>query len=199
MADARNIAQPPDNELVDKAKAGDKQAFVTLFDRYKDRVVRYLRAYLGDYEEARDVTLQAFMRAHKSLETCDVRSFSSWIYAIATNCAKKSLGKTIGRQEISLEKPVSEDGALVLADMIASEQQRPDQKLVIEDLQEFIHSLIAKLDEKYRQVLILSDIEGLSYDEIAHVLGCNPMTVGTRLRRARLLFYDIARKYRSEL
>ncbi|MCM8790962.1 MAG: sigma-70 family RNA polymerase sigma factor [Candidatus Omnitrophica bacterium] len=94
-----------DSELVEKVKAGDKEAYVVLFNRYKDRIYGYLSRYLGDAELAQDVTLETFLSVYNNLPGYDEMSvFSSWIYRIATNYAKKALRRKISRKEVALEE-----------------------------------------------------------------------------------------------
>ena len=194
------LPQDPDYELVDRAKKRDKQAFVALFDKYKDKIFAYLYGYLKDYEKARDVTLYTFMAAYEELGVYRARGkFSSWLYAIATNSAKKELRKTIHLKEVSLEEPLNCEKAVTLGDLIEDNKNRPDYLAVVADLKEFIYSLLSKLNKKYREVLLLCDMQEMSYDEAAKVLKCSPITIGTRVRRGRRKFYKLLKKYKNEL
>lgn len=191
---------PSDQELVEKVLHKDKQAFVTLFDRYKDKILGYLYGYVGDYEKARDLTLKTMTSVYENLHAYKgVGKLSSWIYAIATNFAKKELRKRKAHKEVSLEAPIDKEGTITLSDMLADERSRPDYNASVADLKDFVYQLLSKLDEKYKEVLLLCDIKGLTYEEAAKILKCNPVTVGTRVRRARKKFYEILQKYRSEI
>jgi len=190
---------PSDKELAKKVLQNDKQAFVVLFDRYKNKILGYLYGYLGDYHKAYDVTLKTFMAVYDNLHTYKgLSKLSSWIYGIATNLAKKELRKERGYKEVSLERPIDRESATTLGDLIADDKYRPDYNVKVQDLQEFIYKLLSQLDERYREVLLLCDIKGLTYIEAAKVLKCNPVTVGTRARRGRKRFYKLLEKYRSE-
>ena len=191
---------PSDKELVQKVLQKDKQAFVVLFDRYKDKVLGYLCGYLGDYHKAYDVTLKTFMTVYDNLHTYKgLSKLSTWIYGIATNLAKKELRKEKGHKEVSLESPINKESVITLGDLIADDKYRPDYRVRVQDLEEFIYKLLSELDEKYKEVLLLCDVKGLSYIEAARILKCNPVTVGTRARRGRKRFYKLLKKYRSEL
>ena len=124
--------------------------------------------------------------------------FSSWLYKIATNCAKKELQRRTQRGEISLERSIDEHGEISLKDMIADERHRPDYSARAKELREFIYRTISKLSKKYKDVLMLCDVEGLSYEEVAKILKCNPVTVGTRVRRARIMLYKVLKRYGYE-
>ncbi|MFC1576185.1 RNA polymerase sigma factor [Candidatus Omnitrophota bacterium] len=195
----REYMHPPDSELVAKAKNKDKQAFVELFKRYKDKIYGYLSRYLGDYETAKDLTVDTFLSVYENLATYkEEGKFSSWIYRIATNCAKKEFRKKTRYAEISLERPVDTEGTIKLGDLMADEKARPDHKAEIGDLKEFVYKMVSQLDEKYKDAILLCDVEGLTYDEAAKVLKSNPETVHTRVVRARKLLYKVLRKYKSE-
>jgi len=190
----------PDQDLITRAKNKDKEAFVALFDKYKDKIFGYLQGYLKDYEKARDVTLQTFMIAYETIDAFKgTGKFSSWLYAIATNTAKKEFRKKAQLKEVSLETPIDAEGAATLGDLLEDEKNRPDYAVKIADLRDFIFSMLSRLDEKYREVLLLCDLQDMSYEEASAALGCNPITVGTRLRRARRMLYVLLKRYKTEL
>jgi len=184
-----------DEELVAKAKRKDKQAFTQLIDKYKDKILGYLYRYVGDYQKAEDLVVETFLNAYNRLHTyTEMGKFSSWLYRIATNCAKKELKRRARRKEVSLDKPVGQEGEVSLKDLIASDKARPDYDVRERELKEFVYKVLEKLDKKYKDALLLCDVEGLSYEEAGEILKCNPITVGTRVRRARMMFYEMLRK-----
>jgi len=192
----RGAMHPSDAELVEKARRKDKQAFTELFDRYKDKILGYLYRYIGDYQLAEDLTVETFLSAYTNLDAYkEMGIFSSWLYRIATNCAKKELRKRRHSVEVSLEKHLGqEEEGGNLEDLIADDRMRPDYDARQAELKETIYRIISSLEKKYGEVLLLCDVEGLSYEETATALGCNPITVGTRLRRARKMFYETLKK-----
>lgn len=186
-----------DQELIEKVKAGDKAAFTELFDRYKDRILDYLCRYVGNYQTAEDLTVETFWNAYNSMSRYEeMGTFSSWLYRIATNCAKMELRKKVRRKETSLETPVdgSED-APSLGETIADESARPDFEARQDELQELSYKIVARLEKKYKDVLLLCDVEGMSYEEAAKILKSTAMTVGARLSRGRKMLYDALKKY----
>jgi RNA polymerase sigma-70 factor (ECF subfamily) len=187
---------PSDEILIEKAKSGDKQAFTELFDKYSHKILGYLYRYVGDYQLAEDLTIETFLNVYSSLGTYkEIGKFSSWLYKIATNCAKKELRKKERKKEISLDEPVETDeGATNIGELIADERDRPDYNVRETELKELIYRIISKLDKKYKEVLMLCDVEGLSHEEASKILKSNPITIGTRLRRARQALYSLLQK-----
>lgn len=187
---------PSDKELIKKAKRKDKGAFTELVDRYSDRIFSYLYRYVGDYQKAEDLTMETFLNAYTKIRTYrEMGKLSSWLYTIATNCARKEIQRTKYRREVSLDKPLDEEGAISLNDLLTDEKTRPDFSARQTELKEFIYKIVSQLDKKYKDALLLCDVEGLSYMEVARILKCNPITVGTRVRRARALLYRALLKY----
>lgn len=190
-----------DQELIEKAKSGDKQAFAELYDRYKRRILSYLYRYVGNYQTAEDLTIETFLNAYKSIDRYEERgAFSAWLYSIATDCGKNEFRRLKRHNEVSLEKPV-EGGTddLNLEDIIADESTRPDFEARKNELKDSIYKIVAKMDKKYKDVLLLCDVEELGYEEAAKILNCNHITVGTRLKRARQMLYDILKKQGYQL
>ncbi len=191
---------PPQEQLIEQAKSGDKEAFTEIFARYRDKIFGYLFRYVRDYHKAEDLVIETFLFAYKRLNTyTEQGKFSSWLYKIATNCAKKEFGRAMRRNEVSLEEPVYGEEDTILADTVADENQRPDYLARETELKELVNRAIGKLEKKYSEVLLLCDVEGLSYDNVAVMLKTNPVTVGTRLRRARKMLHEDLRRYGYEL
>ncbi|MCX5667165.1 MAG: sigma-70 family RNA polymerase sigma factor [Candidatus Omnitrophica bacterium] len=192
-----HMLHPSDEELVARARKKDKQAFTELFDRYKNRILGYLYRYTHDYHLAEDLTVETFLSVYNNIAFYEEKSkFLSWLYTIATNCAKKELRKKRYRTEVSLDEPImSEDGKIKLADFVSDEKTRPDYAARENEFKELIYKIVDAMDEKYKSVLLLCDIEGLNYKEAAKTLGINPITVGTRLRRARKALYEALKRY----
>ena len=192
---------PSEQELIEKAKQGDKYAFGELFDRYRNKILGYLYRYMGDYQAAEDLTITTFMNAYNNLaHYTEMGTFSSWLYKIATNCAKNELEKKGRRKENSLDEVADDEKEnRYMRELMADEDARPDHLLMKKELKELIYKVVAKLEKKYKEVLFLCDVEGLKYREAAKVLKCNPMTIGTRLKHARDILSVKLKKYRSQL
>lgn len=192
---------PSDEELVIQAKNGDKQAFVTLFKRHKNKIYTYLCRYVGNDETAQDLTLETFLSVYNHLDQYDEQGkFLSWVYKIATNLGKMEFRKKARRAEVSLEEPAAEDGSTIsLSDVISDESSRPDVNAIRAEVREFVFNAVSRLDDIYKDVLMLCDIEGLTYEEAAAALNSNAKTIATRVRRAREMLFALLVKYRMEL
>ena len=186
-----------DKELILKAKAGDKQAFTDLYDRYSGKILSYLYRYVGNYQTAEDLTIETFLSAYNKLASYEeMGMFSSWLFRIATNCAKMEFRKKTWQSAVSLDEPaIGAPEGLTLRDMIADESARPDYEARKDELQELSYKIVAKLEKKYKDVLLLCDVEGLTYEEAGKILKCEAMTVGARLSRGRKMLYDALKKY----
>lgn len=179
------------NELVLKAKV-DKAAFTQLYNLYKGQIFGYLYNYLGDYSKAEEICQQTFISCYKHLASYEPRrKFSSWLYKIATNLAKDEIRRAKRHEgEVSLEAPIKkgEGKTIVYGDVIPDESLRPDIEPRQKELEAHILGVINSLPDKYKEVLLLCDVQGLSYEEAARILNSVPGTIGTQLRRARKLF-----------
>jgi RNA polymerase sigma-70 factor (ECF subfamily) len=183
-APAANTTGDPraDAELVRLALAGSDDAFAGLVDRYQRRAFWIAFSVVGRVEEARDVVQEAFLRLHRSLPRYDYsRSFYTWFYRIVMNLAIDALRKVrasqaapLGALELSLEAKVEPAGA--------QEELAETRALV--------WRVLERMDEKFRAVLVLRDIHGLSSREIAPILRVTHATVRWRLHRGRQVFRD---------
>ncbi len=180
-------------ELVEKARQGDKRAFGSLVELYKDKIYSYVSRMLQDPSEAQDVTQEAFVRAYEALPSFrGASSFRTWLYRIASNLAIDSVRgrKRRGRNAISLDQPLdTEEGEL--APQLPEESRGPAEEALSQELQQEVQEAILELSPKLRPVLILYDLQGMSYREIAQTLGCPLGTVKSRLFNARNQLKDI--------
>ena len=171
-----------DEELVTMALAGREDVFAVIYQRYYYRAYRLAYGMTGRHEESEDLTQEVFIRAFQHLSQFAGRSkFSTWFYRLAIN---HYLNRGSRRKEF---QPETEEVASAAADSLNHMEKLVLQKQV----QDQIHQALLSLKPKYRVIVILKDIEGLSYEEIAEQVGCSSGTLGTRLKRARRL---LARK-----
>ena len=168
-----------DAELVASARAGDQVAFAVLIGRYEARIVRLVRGMVPE-SDTEDVTQETFLKAYRKLGAFDGRSsFYTWIYRIAANTAMDWRKKERHRRHAPLpEGPEGEEA-------VESTEAGPDRASVRRELGERIDAAIEALPEKYHEILVLREIEGLSYEEIAERLEISKGTVESRLFRAR--------------
>lgn len=174
--------------LVEKCRRGESQAFDQLVIKYQKRIFNLTYRMLGNYEEANDLAQETFIRAYKKLGSFRKEaSFYTWLYRLASNLCKNKLRQWQRQgqfQTQSLHNPVG-DGQRELINCISDQTDGPDKILEKKDLEQCVQRAIDSLQEDHRLVVILRDIQGLSYQEVAAILGCQEGTVKSRLHRAR--------------
>ncbi len=178
-----------DKLLVDRFKNGDQSAFDEMVLRYWDRIFIMVKQLLGNSEDAEEVTQDAFVRAHRGLENFRGDSaFSTWLYQIATNLARNKYWYWWRRKRdksISFDQPLGEEGDLTLADVFPAEAQTPKDETVTREFVDRIAECMNMLNTKHREVLVLRNVQNLSYEEIASILNISVGTVKSRIARAR--------------
>ncbi len=168
-----------DSELVAAARAGDAAAFAALIGRYEARILRLVRGMVPA-PDVEDVTQEAFLKAFRKLHLFDGRSsFYTWIYRLSANTAMDWRKKEARRRHAPL--PATEAGE----DLVPGDGPGPERRAVQIELGERIDRAVAELPDTYREIVLLREARGLSYEEIAAELGISKGTVESRLFRAR--------------
>ena len=172
----------PDQALVDDAVAGDRDAFEALVRRHQTRIVNYAMAIVRDPADAEDVAQETFIRAYRSLARFrGDSSFKTWLYTIATNAARTGLERRGRRSRVEDGSLDDEAGPLAAADVPAGDANA-ETALV---RREAIDRALAALPRDLRVAVVLRDVEGLDYKEIAAATGAPIGTVESRIFRAR--------------
>jgi len=179
-----SILPDGDLEFVRACQKGDLNAFDVLVVRHQRKMFNVAYRMLGNYDDAADVTQEAFVAAYKAIGTFKTEAkFSTWLYSITVNHAKNRLKQTRGRKEHERLSPAETEN-LELESCPRSDEN-PYAIMEQKEKDALVHQCIASLDDEYREVLILRDIQGLSYEEIRGILNIPEGTVKSRLARAR--------------
>ncbi|SHJ81651.1 RNA polymerase sigma factor [Paramaledivibacter caminithermalis] len=184
--------------LIEKSKNGDIESFEKLIEKYQ--VVAFNIAYrmVGNKEDAKDIAQEALIKVYKSLKSFKGdSSFSTWLYKIVTNTCIDAIRKLKKVQTYSLDKEFeTENGNFSF--QIADNKYLPDRLYEVKEKKELVQTALNKIDEKYKSVLVLRDIQGFTYEEISKITQ-NPIgTIKSRINRGRLLLKEILIK-ESEL
>jgi RNA polymerase sigma-70 factor (ECF subfamily) len=173
-----------DGQLVARVQQGDKRAFDVLVLKYRHRIFSLVSRFVRDPDEVQDVVQEAFIKAYRALGGFRGESaFYTWLYRIAANTAKNHLVSRARRPpgaDLEVEDAEQLDAAWALRDV-----EDPESLLMTEQLREAVETAIRRLPEDLRTALMLREFEGLSYEEIAEVMGCPVGTVRSRIFRAR--------------
>lgn len=169
----------PDDQLIEAALKGDSAAFGSLVQKYQDRLYNTVLHLVGSAEDARDVVQDAFVKAFLKLETFRRTSaFYTWLYRIAFNTAmsggRRRTMRSLDERHDCGEEPVDTEGAA------------PGDRLEQEELASQVHAALDTLSDEHRVVIVLRDLDGRGYDEIAAILELPLGTVRSRLHRARM-------------
>jgi RNA polymerase sigma-70 factor, ECF subfamily len=174
-------------ELVSLAKQGDTNAFDRLVDLYQDRIYSYAARMVRDPVEAEDIAQEAFVRAYRSLKSFrGASSFQTWLYRITSNLTVDAMRRHRRENTISLDAPVDTEEGQTAREREDAAATGPDRSVETLELQRQVHRAIQRLSPKLRSVVVLFDLQGLSYEEIADILGCPLGTVKSRLYNARM-------------
>jgi RNA polymerase sigma-70 factor (ECF subfamily) len=175
--------------LIASARKGDLDAFNTLVLAYQHQVYNLAYRIMGDEASAADATQEAFISAYKHMESFRGDSFKSWIFRIVTNACYDELRRRKRRPTSSLEGLVGDEDLEIEYD-IPDEGESLEARVERRELAQAIQIGIETLPPDQRVTLVLSDVQGMSYDEIAAITGANLGTVKSRLSRARAKLRD---------
>jgi RNA polymerase sigma-70 factor (ECF subfamily) len=171
--------------LVERVQRGDKHAFELLVIKYQRKILRLLSRLIRDPSEIEDVAQEAFIKAYRALPQFRGDSaFYTWLYRIAINTAKNHLVAS-GRRPSSPSEFETEDGETFDETDTLSDNNTPESVLASREIAETVNAAIESLPEELRSAIVLREIEGMSYEDIATAMGCPIGTVRSRIFRAR--------------
>lgn len=183
--------------LILKTRSGDKEAFGELVKIYQKRIFSSLYRLLRNYEDAAELTQEAFIAAYQAIKGFRLRSsFYTWLYRIAINLAYHRLRSSDYRVKLktkSLEETTETEDGNYQPFAVAS-SSNPCQELLVKEQREIIYQALAVLKRKFYQAVVLRDLEGFSYQEIAKIQNCPLGTVMSRLYRGRLQLAENLKK-----
>ena len=184
-------AKLSDHELIEATRSGDEAAFGEIMQRYRGPITNYLYRFLNDYEEAVDLAQETFVRVYFALERYHTQfAFSTYIYRIAANLAISELRRRKRRRLMSLTGLFQSDDDRTVEFQPRDERKLADREMLDDERDQQIAAAIAALPEKYRTPIILRDIQGRSYDEVADIMGLGLGTTKSRISRARGLLKE---------
>lgn len=172
----------PDKDILDKVINGDLGSFDVLVDRYKNRLMNFVYRFVKDYDVSEDIVQETFLRVfRKKRDYKAIANFSTWIFTIAGNLAKSELRRRKRWRFFSIDYKNGNEKSFELPDT----GMKPDRAAAVKLLTENVQIAIDTLKVKYKEALILRDIEGMSYKQIAEVTSVPVGTVKSRVNRAR--------------
>jgi len=177
-------ADPTDQVLVERVQAGDKRAFDLLVLKYQHKVLKLVSRFVNNPAEAEDVAQEAFLKAYRALPSFRGDSaFYTWLYRIAINTAKNAIVSNRRRPvdfDLDLQDPDQYERHGRLKD-----EDTPEGMLLTDEIRETVGRAIEGLPEDLRTAIVLRELEGLSYEQIARAMDCPVGTVRSRIFRAR--------------
>lgn len=180
-SEQRRKRREEEKELIRAAQGGDLDAFGQLVLRYQKKVYWIAYGLVGDAEEAQDLAQEAFLRVHKAIDRFKLQyNFYTWLYRIVVNLAIDHLRKRGKHQSVSLDDFPTEPATF----------EGPERAMENSELRDRIRETLDSLPLKYKTVIVLRDINGMSCEEISQIIHCTNATTRWRLHKARELFKE---------
>lgn len=191
--DKKKFSESTDEELVlHFQKTNSIEAYNELVKRYKDPLMNFIYKFVGSRDIAEDILQETFFRLYRKKDYyTTVAKFSTWIYTIAANLAKTELRRRNRRSIFSIHGTSSKDDEEISEYEIPDERYRPDFRTDSNLKYEIIQKSLMKVKPIYRELIILRDIQELSYEEIAEITGLKIGTVKSRINRGRARLQEL--------
>lgn len=180
------LAAPTDEALLAASIDGDRRAFTTLVERYRDELLHFLIRFLSSRAAAEDVFQDAFLQVHLSARSFDPeRRFKPWLFTIAANKARDHYRRNQRKAPLSLSSSIGEHGdSESYVDLLSSDEPTPESPMNDEEQSGLVRSVVDRLPVHHREILLLSYFQKLSYNQIADALEIPLGTVKSRLHAA---------------
>ena len=185
-----------DEELIKKFQEGDVGAYNQLVYRYKDRLLNFIYRYLNDIDRSEDLVQDTLLKlyTHKNSYK-EIARFSTWIYTIAANFARTELRKIKRRKTFSVTELSNNDREFI----IASTNEGPGDENLSQNFEKNVQRALAELPDDFKTIIILRDIQELSYDEISKIVEVPLGTVKSRINRGRVKLQELLKKKGEKL
>ena len=201
MEERDELSALPDNELMGRLKTATQgelmRGFEIIVGRHKNAIVSFLFRFTGDFRTAEDLAQEAFLRVFKKIQDYNsTAKFSTWLYTIASNLAKDEFKRRSRHPARSLDWKSGGDTTRDMPQAKAADTTSsvPGARLEKDEVRLNVNKALDLLDGHDREILVLKDVQGLSYDEIAEILGLPMGTVKSRISRARTAFKEVWKK-----
>lgn len=183
-----------DQLLIERSKRGDRQAFEELVKLYETKVYNVAYRVMGNHADACDLAQEAFIKIYQALPGFrGDASFNTWLYHITVNVCRDELRRRQRRQVVYIDE-TSGNGPSVL-ETADNPVPTPEEELERSQTKELVQECLNQLSDDYRMILVMREMQDLSYDEIAKILDCSLGTVKSRLSRARQAFKEKISKH----
>jgi RNA polymerase sigma-70 factor (ECF subfamily) len=192
MKGGQNVVE--EQVLLKKSQEGDIAAFEKLIEGYQKRVFNIAYRLVGNYDDASELAQEVFIKVFKSLRKFKGQSsFSTWVYSITKNVCFDELRKRKNKKIVYIDEDIKYDNNEMQRQI---EDDRPQPDIIAEknEVKKIVHEAIQELSQDHRIVIVMRDIQGFSYEEIARILNCPEGTVKSRINRARLSLKQILQK-----
>lgn len=195
--DTQELATLPDHEVMARLKDAPRavvvKGFEVLVKRYKNAIVSFLYRYVGDYRTAEDLAQETFLRIFRKVNDYNnTAKFSTWMYTIASNLAKDEFKRRVRHPAGSLDWQTGSSADTTRnVPTVEGEESDPEKSVESGERRMAVHRALRDLSEEEREILLLKDVQGLSYEDIAGILGLPMGTVKSRIARARMAFKDV--------
>jgi len=168
-----------DRRLIERHRYGDPQAFEDLYDRFNPMVYNLALRMAGEPADAADLSQEIFLRIYRHLGNFRGRSsLKTWVYRVALNCCRSRYRRQLWWRRDRISEPA-------VLESLADGRRGPEDRALAQDAGETVHHALRQLPANFREAVVLRDIEGLSYEEIAVVTGLRLGTVRSRIARGR--------------
>ena len=183
MPSVENLKSLTDEELIFRFQNGNNDAYDEIVFRYKDKLVNFIFRYAGNYDDCEDIVQDTLIKVYTSKHLYkEIAKFSTWIYTIAINLAKTRIMKKQKMKTFSLSDAYDdEDKDFDIPDEAYSADVDANSKF----LNQYIQNALNKINVNYRELVIMRDVEDLSYEEIVEITGLPMGTVKSRINRGR--------------